>query len=70
LQADLLFLAFGAVFALFLYLEYVRMGRIMPLGEKLDQFLRSFIDDRDPGIMIVSHTYLLLGCAVPVWLAK
>ncbi|KAI9021101.1 hypothetical protein DFJ74DRAFT_114087 [Hyaloraphidium curvatum] len=70
LDPNLLFVAFAAAFALFLLLEYLRIGRIWPAGEVLDAFLKSFLDERDSGLMIVSHTYLLLGCSIPLWLAK
>ena len=30
--------------------------------------MSSFIDERDSGPFYLSHTYLLLGSAVPVWL--
>jgi len=28
----------------------------------------SYIDQRDSGIVILTHTYLLIGCAIPLWL--
>ena len=28
-----------------------------------------FTDERDTGVFVMTHIYLLLGCAVPVWLA-
>jgi dolichol kinase len=37
-------------------------------GEKIDTFMRSFIDERDSGSLILTHLYLLVGCAAPVWL--
>jgi dolichol kinase len=30
--------------------------------------MSSFIDQRDCGPLYLSHIYLLLGCAAPVWL--
>ncbi|KAJ1976627.1 dolichol kinase [Dimargaris verticillata] len=32
------------------------------------QFIQSFADDHDAGPAVLSHLYLLLGCAVPLWL--
>ncbi len=30
--------------------------------------MRTFIDERDAGSLILTHLYLLVGCAAPVWL--
>jgi dolichol kinase len=30
--------------------------------------MREFIDERDGGSLILTHLYLLLGCALPLWL--
>merc|ERR1712216_965125 len=35
----------------------------------LDAALRTYIDERDGGTAILTHIYLLLGCALPVWYA-
>ena len=51
----------------FLY-QLIRLFRIWPLGEPLHQLLIPFTDSRDSGILIVTHTYLLLGFSLPVWL--
>jgi len=37
-------------------------------GAKIDSFMRTFIDERDAGSLILTHLYLLVGCAAPVWL--
>lgn len=29
---------------------------------------QKYLDDRDRGVAILTHTYLLLGCALPLWL--
>ena len=55
--------------ALFLLLEVVRALRIPPLAAPLSAFFARFLDSRDGGTLVLTHLYLLLGCAVPLWLA-
>lgn len=63
-------LAFGVALSAFLYLEYLRYFAIWPYGKSIHLFLTEFIDSRDLGPVILSHIYLLLGCAAPVWLNR
>ncbi|KAI8981823.1 hypothetical protein BDF20DRAFT_912064 [Mycotypha africana] len=63
-------LAFGVAFSAFIYLEYLRYFAVWPWGKNLHVFLTEFIDNRDLGPVILSHIYLLLGCATPVWLGS
>jgi dolichol kinase len=46
----------------------MRISRVAPLGEILHQSLQVFLDEKDTGPVILSHIYLLLGCALPLWL--
>ncbi|KAI8068495.1 hypothetical protein BC940DRAFT_299233 [Gongronella butleri] len=63
-------LAFGVALAAFIYLEYLRYFAVWPYGKNIHMFLTEFIDNRDLGPVILSHIYLLLGCACPVWLGS
>ncbi|KAI8337554.1 hypothetical protein BC941DRAFT_502304 [Chlamydoabsidia padenii] len=63
-------LAFGVALSAFIYLEYLRYFAVWPYGKNLHMFLTEFIDCRDLGPVILSHIYLLIGCAIPVWLAS
>ncbi|KAI7905370.1 uncharacterized protein BX663DRAFT_499487 [Cokeromyces recurvatus] len=63
-------LAFSVALSGFIYLEYLRYFAIWPWGKSLHVFLTEFIDSRDLGPVILSHIYLLLGCASPVWLGS
>ncbi|KAI9304697.1 hypothetical protein BJ944DRAFT_81742 [Cunninghamella echinulata] len=63
-------LAFGVALGAFIYLEYLRYFALWPYGKNLHTFLTEFIDNRDLGPVILSHIYLLVGCAVPVWLGS
>ncbi|XP_077594198.1 dolichol kinase [Stigmatopora nigra] len=65
----LLHVASAGCLAVFLFLEYVRYFRIRPLGPALRRLLTLFLDERDSGPLILTHVYLLLGMALPVWLS-
>lgn len=68
-QPKFLDLAFGAAMAIFLTLEIIRIWRIWPLGQPVNQFMNAFTDHRDSDLLIVSHFSLLLGCALPIWMS-
>ncbi|KZO89897.1 hypothetical protein CALVIDRAFT_547708 [Calocera viscosa TUFC12733] len=61
-------LSFSAAFALFTFAEYVRYFALYPFGAAVHVFLSEFLDHRDSGTAILSHFYLLTGCAGSVWL--
>ena len=42
---------------------------IPPLAAPLSAFFARFLDSRDGGTLVLTHLYLLLGCALPLWLA-
>ena len=67
---DFLALAFGIATAGLLGIEYIRACRVPPLGNFLNAFMRAYTDSRDEGVFILTHIYLLLGCAVPVWVSS
>ncbi|KAH9258056.1 hypothetical protein BASA81_003619 [Batrachochytrium salamandrivorans] len=60
-------LGFGVATGLALIIEYVRACHVPPLGAWLDKYMRAYTDDRDDGIFILTHLYLLVGCACSVW---
>ena len=61
-------LAFAAAFALFVFGEYLRYCAVYPVGASLHFFLSQFLDSKDSGLVILSHLYLLSGCAAATWL--
>lgn len=65
---DLLYLSFGIATAVLLLVEYIRLFRVPPLGKALHGFMSAYLDHRDDGPLILTHIYLLLGCAIPVWM--
>ncbi|OZJ06327.1 hypothetical protein BZG36_00704 [Bifiguratus adelaidae] len=61
-------LSFAVALTVFIFLEYLRYYAIWPYGKGIHMFLTEFIDYRDMGPVILSHIYLLVGCASPVWI--
>ncbi|KAK0235807.1 hypothetical protein EDD85DRAFT_928699 [Armillaria nabsnona] len=61
-------LCFSAAFALFTFAEYVRYFAIYPFGAVVHLFMNEFLDHKDSGTAILSHFYLLTGCAGSLWL--
>ncbi|KAF9453468.1 hypothetical protein P691DRAFT_792535 [Macrolepiota fuliginosa MF-IS2] len=61
-------LSFNVAFALFIFAEYIRYFAIYPFGVTIHLFMNEFMDDRDGGTAILSHFYLLTGCAGSLWL--
>lgn len=56
--------------SLFLLAEVIRHYEVPPLGSHLGGFFSIFTDERDTrGPLVVSHIFLLVGCAVPVWMS-
>ncbi|KAJ2645193.1 dolichol kinase [Coemansia sp. RSA 1694] len=64
----LLHMGFAVALAGFVAAECMRALDIGPCSKPIDAFMRRFIDYRDAGPIVTAHFYLLLGCAVPVWL--
>ena len=63
-------LAFILILALFLLLDLFRASQLPPLSKPLTYFLAPYVDGRDHrGPVIVSHIFLLIGCAIPLWLS-
>jgi dolichol kinase len=59
---------FCAALGLFVLAEGLRMAQLPPFSTSVFAFMRSYLDIRDSGAIILSHIYLLLGCAVPLFL--
>ncbi|GAA6024759.1 hypothetical protein JCM10207_008888 [Rhodosporidiobolus poonsookiae] len=61
-------LSFSLAFTLFTFAEYARFFAVYPLGAPLHIFFTEFVDAKDAGPVVVSHFYLLTGCAGGLWL--
>ena len=63
-------LALILVLAIFLLLDLFRASQLPPISKPLTHFLAPYVDGRDHrGPVIVSHIFLLIGCAIPLWLS-
>lgn len=63
-------LAFTLILAIFLILDLFRASQLPPLSKPLTYFLAPYVDGRDhKGPIIISHIFLLIGCAIPLWLS-
>ncbi|PSN60534.1 hypothetical protein BS50DRAFT_639951 [Corynespora cassiicola Philippines] len=63
-------LALALVLAIFLLLDLIRASQLPPLSRPLANFLTPYVDGRDlRGPVVVSHIFLLIGCAIPLWLS-
>ncbi|PKS05326.1 hypothetical protein jhhlp_008700 [Lomentospora prolificans] len=62
-------LALSAALALFLILDLLRASQLPPLSKPIANFLAPYVDGRDfRGPVVISHIFLLIGCAIPLWL--
>jgi len=61
-------MAFVGALIAFATAEAVRLGGLYPVSDPLDAFMSRYLDERESGPLIVSHSYLLLGCALPLLL--
>ncbi|KAI9750425.1 MAG: hypothetical protein M4579_006480 [Chaenotheca gracillima] len=62
--------ALTLVLSLFLLLDLFRASQLPPLSRPLARFLTPYVDGRDlRGPVVVSHIFLLIGCAIPLWLS-
>lgn len=63
-------LALALVLAIFLILDLIRASQLPPLSKPIARFLTPYVDGRDlRGPVVVSHIFLLIGCAIPLWLS-
>ncbi|KXX78089.1 Dolichol kinase sec59 [Madurella mycetomatis] len=63
-------LALALMLAIFLLLDLLRASQLPPLSRPVARFLTPYVDGRDlRGPVVISHIFLLVGCAVPLWLS-
>jgi len=63
-------LSLSLMLAIFLLLDLFRASQLPPLSKSLAYFLTPYVDGRDlKGPVVISHIFLLIGCAIPLWLS-
>ena len=63
-------LALSLILGMFLMLDLLRASQLPPLSKPIASFLAPYVDGRDfRGPVVISHIFLLIGCAIPLWLA-
>ncbi|KAJ8908283.1 hypothetical protein NDN08_008374 [Rhodosorus marinus] len=68
LDMELLRLAFAVALVGLVVVEILCIPKSLTLSMQLSKYMGSLTDKRDRGLVVVSHIYLLLGCAFPMWL--
>ena len=61
--------AFAFASLVLLLMEIARITRLPPF-QGVDEFMKSYVDSRDQGPLILTHFSLLLGCAFPLWIVS
>lgn len=71
LLGDPEFLGLSCGIALFVLvaLECFRVAEVPLIGPMLDALMERYRDEKDPGELLTTHIYLLVACAVPLWLS-
>ena len=67
LAPSFLAVAMAVALQLMVGAEVIRVLSLPVLGATLHKFMARFVDERDKGTAILTHMFLLLGCALPVW---
>lgn len=67
-QCTFLFVASGVALAVLISLELVRIINLKPFAAILQQAVKAFVDEKDVGDVAMTPIYLLVGCALPIWL--
>lgn len=69
LEPIFLQIALGGALAVFFLAEGIRLACIPGVSPVINRFLSAFTDHRDNGPIIFSHFSLLIGLALPIWIA-
>jgi dolichol kinase len=65
---NLLHFTSSAALLLLVLLEMIRLTRLPPFGAAIESAFRQFRDEKDSGPLTLTHIYLLIGFALPLWL--
>lgn len=51
-------------------MQIIRLSNIPLLSKVINQIFEHFRDEKDSGILTLTHIYLLVGCSAPLWLSS
>lgn len=68
IDVELLFVASVLIFAVLIILESMRLYKLELVGDILNNSVSGLLDEKDQGVLILTHIYLLVGCSLPVWI--
>lgn len=54
---------------LILLQQIIRIRRIPPLSDGIESAFNLFRDEKDSGLLTLTHIYLLIGFSLPIWLS-
>jgi len=66
-DAIYLSLSFSIALWLFINIEASRVCNFAFLSAHIERYCRPFLDERDAGRLVLTHVWLLIGCATPLW---
>lgn len=47
----------------------MKIKKVAPLGELINYAWNMYENEKDTGVIMVSHIFLIIGLSYPVWLA-
>ena len=50
------------------FLQLIRVCKLGPMSNAIEKCFKTFRDEKDRGFLTLTHIYLLIGCALPLWL--
>jgi len=60
-------LAFAVAMSIFMVLESLRISDVPAVVNAMNSYMSVYRDERDEGAAVLTHIYLLVGCALPVF---
>lgn len=52
----------------FFFIKLIRIINIPIIGPILESVVQTFRDEKDQGVLTLTHIYLLVGCSMPIWI--
>lgn len=69
LDPNFMYNSYSIVLSLFLFSEWIRLSELYLISNAIHNFISPFFDEKDKGVLKISHISLLLGCSLSMWLS-